>query len=355
MKHVGMIGLLVALYITGCNKDDKDSDDNNGGNNGGTLSITSTSPEFTFWGDELTINGTGFSATKADNTVYIKGNRICSTDTTWQKAEVVNASATKLTVKVPLVIKQNDVPCGHDYGYVRVTVNNKSVTADSACKFVGPLRVSNCLPYGVVIGTYPNTIRPGDSATISADLYTLYTSAYGLATKAKIYLNGSHINAVAYTKPGATCGGLNFLLNPAVWADLNNCTIPAGYNGGNPARKMTFTVKLDGTNKEASTDIWVLNQPNTVITGINGPSSVSKSAGGNPSVTVNGRNFYISNIKWVYNGGSFTTSPPPHDFASTSLSIYIPLSLMQANTSYTAIGQTTCGKEITLFGVSIID
>jgi hypothetical protein len=118
---------------------------------------------------------------------------------------------------------------------------------------------------------------------------------------------------------------------------------------------MTFTVKLDGTTKEANTDIWVLNQPNTTITGINGPSSVSKSAGGNPYVTVSGRNFYISNIKWVYNGGNFTTSPPPHDLASTSLSVYIPLSLMQAGQSYTAMGQTTCGKEITLFGVSIID
>jgi hypothetical protein len=303
----------------------------------------------------LTINGTGFSATKADNTVYIKGNRICSTDTTWQKAEVVNASTTKLVVKVPLVIKQNDVPCSHDYGYVRVTVNNKSVTADSACKFVGPLRVSSCLPFGVTIGTYPNTIRPGDSAVISADLYTLYTSPYGLANKAKLYLNGQLINSSFYFKPGATCGGMNFLLAPSVYADLNNCTIPAGYNGGNPARKMTFTVKIDNTNKEASTDIWVLNQPNTVITGINGPSSVSKSAGGNPYVTVSGKYFYISNIKWVYNGGSFSAAPPGHDLTSTSLSIYIPLSLMQAGQSYTAMGQTTCGKEITLFGVSIID
>src|SRR6185503_12454050 len=85
---------------------------NNGGGNAGNLSISGTSPEYPFWGDELTINGTGFSSTKSENYVWIDGSNPCSSNGSrdsagWRKAEIISATSTQLKIKVPYdVLKQ---------------------------------------------------------------------------------------------------------------------------------------------------------------------------------------------------------------------------------------------------------
>jgi hypothetical protein len=354
MKTFPALCLFVLTIIISCKK----SNDNNPAPPpppppGGALTITSTSPAYTFWGDELTINGSGFSSKASDNIVYIKGNKQCSSDTTWQKAEVINAATTKLVVKVPYFTKPNGVLCGNDWGRVRVTVNNKSVTLDSASRFVGPPVVSLCHPFGVTINSAPpGTIRTGDSSVMSVHLYTLYAKESGYYDKVKLYVNGTLLNAVDRYWPGATCGGLTFVLNPAVYADVNNCDTPSNYNYG-PARKMTFVVKIDGTDWADTTETWVLNHPKTVITSKDGPENVSKSAGGNPYVTIEGKYFYYADIEWTSSQPTFHTAPPAHDLNSTELPVYIPLSLMQANNTYTAWGVTTCGTKTQLFSIGV--
>ena|SRR5688572_16754520 len=109
MKSFTVACLVIATIIAACGKG------NSGGNPppppppGGAPTISSTSPDYVFWGKELTINGTGFSTTASENIVYVKGNKSCDTDTTWQKAQVVSATATRLVVKVPFVTKANGV------------------------------------------------------------------------------------------------------------------------------------------------------------------------------------------------------------------------------------------------------
>jgi hypothetical protein len=354
MKPFAVTCLVIATITAACSKG------GNGGNQpppppGGTApTISSTSPEYVFWGKELTINGTGFSTTASENIVYIKGNKSCDTDTTWQKAQVVSASATKLVVKVPFVAKANGTFCGNDWGRVRVTVGNKSVTREEAVKFVGKLEIGLCHPFGVTVGNYPNTYRPGDSSVMSAHLQTLYTRESGYYDKIKLYVNGAPINAIDRYFTGATCGGLTFVLDPITFCEVNNCTQPSGYNGG-PARKFTFIGKVDGTDIADTTECYIFNQPNMVITKVEGAGAISKSAGGNPYVTLTGKYMYFNQIRWQSNQQPFTTDPPAGiSLNSTEAKIFVPLSLMVANDSYTAIGILPCGKEVVLFGLSIL-
>jgi hypothetical protein len=351
MKLITVACFIIATIAAACSKG------GNGGNQppppgGAAPTISSTSPEYVFWGKELTINGTGFSTTANDNIVYIKGNKSCDTDTTWQKAQVVSATATKLVVKVPFITKANGTFCGNDWGRVRVTVGSKSVLREEAVKFVGKLEIGLCHPFGITVGNYPNTYRPGDSSVMSAHLQTLYTRESGYYDKIKILVNGNALNTVDRFWSGATCGGLTFVLDPTTYSDVNNCTQPPNYNGG-AARKFTFIGKVDGTDISDTTECYVFNQPNTVITGKEGPSQVSKSAGNNPVVTIKGKYFHITQIKWTSLQPTFHTAPPGHSLTSTELPIFIPLSLMLPNNTYSATGITSCGKEITLFGISI--
>jgi hypothetical protein len=355
MKPFAVACLMFVTFAVSCSKG---RDDDNGGNPppppppGGPLTITGTSPEYVFWGKELTIDGTGFSTTANDNIVYIKGNKACVTDTTWQKATVVSATATRLVVKVPYIVKTNGVLCGNDWGRVRVTVGNKSVLRDEAVKFVGKVEIGLCHPFGVTIGTYPNTYMPGDSSVMSAHLQTLYAKESGYYDKIKLFANGLPIQWVDRYFQGATCGGMTFVLNPMTYAEVANCTVPANYGGG-PARKYTFIAKVDGTDIADTTECYIFNQPNTLVTEKQGPGAVSKSAGGNPYIKLKGKYFYIDQIRWTSLQPTFHTSPPGHDLTSTELDFFVPLSLMEPGNTYTATAISACGKELSLFGITI--
>jgi hypothetical protein len=128
---------------------------------------------------------------------------------------------------------------------------------------------------------------------------------------------------------------------------------PAGYNGG-PARKFTFIGRVDGTNFADTTECYIFNHPNMTISGSEGPATVSKTGGGNPSVKVKGRHMYFTKVAWKAVGENvFHTTPPGVNLAATEVSISIPLSLMVANKSYAAVGITECGLEVSLFGIGI--
>lgn len=353
MKPLAFSLLVVAMFMVTCKKSNDNNNPGGGGGGGGNLSIASTSPDYAFWGQELTINGAGFSTTANENIVYVKGNKSCDPDTTWQKATVVSATATKLVVKVPFVKRPNGVLCGNDWGRVRVTVGSKSVLRDDAVKFVGPPEIGLCNPYGVTIGNYPNTYRPGEISVMSAHLWTLYGRESGYYDKIKLFINGSPLNIKDSVFTGSTCNGFRFILDAQTWSDLNNCIQPSGYGGG-AARKFTFIAKVEGTNFADTTECYVFNQPNMVVNGASGSTTFSKSGGGNPSVNVQGKYMYFTKIAWSAIGESvFHTTPSGLSLASTEVGVSIPLSLMTANKTYSATGITECGLTVNLFSVSI--
>lgn len=359
MKPIALACVFVAFLFTACSKGG-----DNGGEQppppppppppGGAPTITSTFPEYVFWGKELTIDGSGFSTKASDNIVYLKGNKSCDTDTTWQKAEVLSATATRLKVKVPYIIRPNGVPCGNDYAYVRVTVNNKSVTSTKAVKQVGPLQIEICHPFGVGPDGYPKTLRPGDSSVVSAHLYTLYTRESGYYDKIKLAVNDLHVETVDRSFPGATCGGLTFMLSPAAYSSLGNCDKPFPEWTGDPARKLRITARIDGTDFTDTADGYVFNQPITSITNVEGNTIISKSAGGNPSLLVKGKYMHFNTVRWS------TLNELPISVAvnvgvtETEFYISVPVGQMLAGKTYSGSGINSCGKSVPITAVKIV-
>ena len=81
---------------------------------------------------------------------------------------------------------------------------------------------------------------------------------------------------------------------------------------------------------------------------------ISKSLGGNPYMRLHGKYMYFTTVKWTSSQPSFNVDAPPVNLNNTEVNIFIPLSLMLANESYTAMGVLPCGGEVPLFGVSIL-
>jgi hypothetical protein len=358
MKPFAVACLLIIILPIACSKGGNNDDGQNPPPPpppGSAPTISSTSPEYVFWGKELTINGTNFSTTANDNIVYFKGNKSCDPDTTWQKATVVSATATQLKVKVPFIKKPNGVFCGNDWARVRVTVGNKSVMREEAVKMVGPLEIGLCHPFGVTIGEYPNTYRPGDSSVMSAHLYTLYAKESGYYDKIKLSIGNSGLNTVDRYFQGATCGGLTFVLDPLQYTQVTNCDKPNPDYLGDPARKFTFIARIDGTDIADTTECYVFNHPRMVITGTEGATVISKLAGGTPFIKVKGKYMYFNEIAWSSPGElTFHTGVNGLSLTDIEHQVSIPLSLMTAGKSYAAVGKAPCGKEVPLFGVSII-
>lgn len=343
--------LIFIAGISACKKNDNTGNNgNNNNNNNSQPVITSTSPQYTFWGDELTINGSGFSTVKTDNIVYVKGNVICSSDSTWQKAEVVSATANKLVIKVPFTTNSGGIACGNDYARARVTVNNKSAVSE-IFKLVGwPMLGSMCYHYG---GFYhASTTRPGDSVVLQAGIQGLYAHESGYMDQLSLSVNGNPVN-YKWRTINTICSGMGLSLDPLIYSDLNNCNVLPG-SLGEPCRKMTFTLKINNTNKSHSQEYFVMNHPTIKITNVNAPQNISISAGGNPYVSVTGKNMFFTQIRWsALNLPSFTVASPTLNLAD-QMQLFIPLSQMQPNTSYSITGISQCGKETTIGGVSTI-
>jgi hypothetical protein len=123
-----------------------------------SVEVTATSPEFTFWGDELTLTGKGFSTKLEDNFVWLKNETFafgsCSFDnrtdsTGWRKATVLRATATSLTIKVPYKTASetsNNRACGVINPNISVTVNGKTAVSEKV-KLIGYSIYCRCLLY----------------------------------------------------------------------------------------------------------------------------------------------------------------------------------------------------------------
>lgn len=369
LKQLITGSIVVFLMATSCKKDDNPSSGNNGGGNGGggggggntgSLSITGTSPDYAFWGKELTINGAGFSTTAADNIVSIRGYGVSTSDTV-MTADVISATATKLVVKVPykFIAGGGDTLFrGFDYGKVRVKVNDKMVVADSNSRFVGIPNISNiCYHYGSQ--QYTQAVQPGDSVVLACGIPGIYGNDKYFASLA-LYINGTKIPS--YKKiVNVVCGGLVFYLPPTDYCQLNNCTVPppAGVSTPTrPARKMDFQLKIEGTGVVgAHKEFYVINQPNSqIISTIGG--NYSKSAGGNPYGNVTGKYFQFKNIRWVTSGlADVHSAPPAHDLNGTTMQVFIPLGILEANGTgargYAVYGITHCDEAIKIGQINI--
>jgi hypothetical protein len=350
MKKVLSYLFVVFIFLaSACSKGSKD--DNNGGGGGGNVTISSFSPETVFWGDEVTINGNGFSTNKSDNYVWFFGDGNCGSSyndsTGWRKAEIVSASATKLIVKMPWTVDA-DIPCGHTNALIRVIVNGKRAESATQVKGMGfAVPAGFCYWYG---GAYyaPGAIRVGDSAMLEFaghGLSNLISS--GNVSKLRLSVDGAPVPAKF--RPGISgCDSraVSFILDANEFGDPSKCEPKDAYWGGT-GKKRSFKFYLEGhPDSEVSKEYWVFSLPKPTYGGASGPTTVSKAAGGNPQWTVTGKNMFYNKVR-------FTAMQPCTGFIEAETTCTnefcdqfvfgIPLSLLTAACSYNVALVDVCG------------
>ena len=339
--------VLLLFFLLACKK--QTNNNTPPGGSGGDLSISSASPEYTFWGDELTINGTGFSTKKTDNFVWVDGISSCgsaSKDSNgWKKAEVVSATATQLKIKIPYALlnqPQGDRPCGNDNGVVRITVNGKFA-------YYG-IKMLAIPTVGSFVNTAsPNAVRPGIDAIIDASLG--YLKIAGYADKIKISAGGTHLSIQEYATQ--TINGFRFTLPPAQFVQMICSPIDGTY--GEPGRQLPFKISVEGTNKESTTNFFVYNLHNNYNANNAGSLTFSKTGSGpNAQFTVAGLNMFFNKAKFIGTGGcgSATIDIPPC-IACSELTIVVPLFSLNAGCSYTVQVEDACGRTKSVATVAI--
>lgn len=336
------------LAFPSCKKDannDDNSGSNNGGNNNGgnagTFKITGTSPEYVFWGDELTINGTGFSTNAGDYSFKFFSGDPCIDNF---QTQVYSATATQLKIKAPIGQSTTGQPCGPNSLSVVVTAGGKSDTA-KAIKMVGwPRIIDVCSHYGGFAGNY---FTPGDSAVLTLEGATGWHATvnnYHKNVKLRIGNDDVSFSWENITSGCGIAGGAKVNLDVAKYAE-RKCPTDPGWNNG--WRPLTFTAYVPGTNRMVSKDILVNWQPTDRFYNFSGPQVVSKS-GGFPIAqwTVNGRNMFYEKARFT----SLNCNVTPQEMTISSgngfyntITFDIPLSVLSANCSYNVSLVTRCG------------
>lgn len=355
LYKLACIGLLAGL-VYGCSSDNDpnpNDDPNNPGDSGGKVTITGTSPEFTFWGEELTINGSGFSNVKDENIVTFvnsypqtPGLKLTSKD---GDIEIVSASATKLVIRVPYKSQLNGdytTTSGEDFARIEVAVDEKKDTTDLV-KFLGLPRVGKFeYHYGWYdLGTIAQS---GDSVVIDGGFFGSklyagenYPKQAGVYDKLKLRVAGVDV-PIKYRKIDNSTSGWGLYLSST---EFSSISCDEGANGWND-RAMTFEFYVEGTNIKSSRTMFVTFNPRYTIFTASGPIEVSKSAGGLPSWNVTGEDMYfaIARFSSNCNGGSVVAETAVGNGIKAAYEIGVPLSLLEPNCSYDINLVTSCDE-----------
>lgn len=349
-KKLSGLSLVLILITSACSKGNKDDDNPPGGGGGGNVTVTSFSPESIVWGDLLTINGTGFSTNKADNFVWLLGDGSCGSSyqdsTGWRKAEVVTASETKLTVKMPFTI-DNDLPCGHSNATIRVIVNGKMGASQSSVKGIGfAVPAGFCYWYG---GAYyaPGAIRVGDSAMLEYGGHAVGgLTSTGTISKLRLSVDGNAV-PIQY-RPGVSgCDSraVTFVLDANKFGETKCEPKDAYWGGTGKKRNFKFYIE-DQPQSEVTKEYWVFSLPDAEFAGASGPTTVSKAAGGNPEWTVTGKNMFYDKVRFIAQqpctGTVEALTTCTNSFCEQFV-FGIPLSLLSAGCTYTIVLVDVCG------------
>jgi hypothetical protein len=320
------------------------------------LEVTQTSPEFVFWGEEMTIEGTGFSTKTEDNFVWLKGesqsfgncaltNRTDSLG--WRKAAVIRATSTSLTIRIPYVPASenaNGKPCGLYNPNISISVAGKTVVTPQkkllGIPFVNEVCISNSgfKGSGVIPGKQQNNV-------ISIGGLGMFGSASGMDAKMKLAIGSENIPLTKTDPPIATCSnGYNFIV-PITLAS-GQCT-PDPIRTGRFSVMMDFVASIEGMTIQSEKFSYPVGSfPDQSIESLS-VQRASKSAGGNPEIKIKGKGmnwykearFLSTNIA----GCPGTTIAPVPNTEGTELTVLIPLSNMSAGCTYQLSLINDCG------------
>lgn len=177
--------------------------------------ITSVSPTTPYWGDIVTIRGTGFSATPSANHVWFrKLDQLCFSNSDTTAQTVVSATATELRVRVPY----NELPITSLHpqncraGSVRLSVAGRSVESAPITFLVPPRlrRWTSADGTTIARGSIPVTI-PVDGLDPDSSRNILTVNGFTIPPNIRTQQGpnrGTGVGSVTFTMPdGVSPGG----------------------------------------------------------------------------------------------------------------------------------------------------
>jgi hypothetical protein len=352
MRHVKqtlfLAGAWAVMMMISCSDDPNDPDQNpnpNPNNPSGQVTITGVSND-EFWGEELVINGTGFSAVKEENIVKFTGvsptPTFCNLNYTSVAGdiEIVSASETQLKIKIP--VRRDilgDPSCGPESANVEVTVKEKTAKFEGL-KFYG-------LPYVVNFNYHynwfavPDVTRIGDSVMLNAGMLgtSPQTSKYWDALTLNV--NGTYMPHKFRNIGGVS--GLAFYLPVADYAEMNCEQEPDGWG----ARKMSFRVYIQGTTQEATKELYVQYLPAMSASCDLCPATFSKFES-NPMWKISGQNMNFTEVRFVPKncGGPSQGMALNMTPWSDKLDFVVPISMLADGCTYTVLLSNACMSEL---------
>lgn len=315
------------------------------------LEITETSPEYVFWGDNLTITGTGFSTKAEDNYVWLRDARfrmgVCETgndSTGWQRASVLNATPTSLTIRVPYVPatqNSNGKPCGVYDPRISVTVAGKTVVS-SKVKLIG-LPVIDQICYSNS-GWQFSGLVPGKELNnmISITGLGIYANNAGMSDKMNMSIGTHTIDLERVDPPLQTCGSGYTFVVPIELAS-GECT-PDPIRTGTFAKNEIFVAKVE--DKVSPPFSYPIRSfPDRSVNGFT-EKQFSWSAAGNPEIVLTGKNMqsYTTALFNTVSSASCTPASIAPVPRGDDMVVGIPLALMNVGCVYQLILRDHCGS-----------
>lgn len=355
-----VIGLCLGLLM-GCSEEQDPDAGNNNPNNPQVpvvVEVSATTPEFIFWGDELTLTGKGFSSKPEDNFVWLKNETAafgsCPSDnrtdsTGWRKATVLRASPTSLTIRVPYKAASeatNNRACGVIDPAISVTVNGKTAVS-SKVKLLGIPHIREiCYTNSGFKGA---GIIPGKELEnqISIPGIGIYGASSGIDEKLKLLVNGVLLPLTKVESSGPTnCASSYKFVIPIDFAN-GSCSTTDPILTGRFANIMDFVAVIDGTTKSSEKFSYpVASFPDRIFSTFT-QRAFSYSAAGNPQIVLEGKglNWYSeARFSGTTGGCTLATIGPVSSESGTKLTIAIPLAQMQVGCTYSLTLVDVCGR-----------
>jgi len=337
---------LIAALALSCSKDDDPNPPPGPGGGGGDVSITSVEGGHMFWGDEMTITGTGFSATKADNIVKLTQVTLDFCGLSYTSAaggviEIVSATTTQLKVKIPY--KQiNDTPvCGPERATVEVTVNGKTGKKEGV-KFNALPRIG-AFNYHYGWFDIPSVTRIGDSVMLEGGMNGYYSKESELWGDTKVSIDGAIINS-KYRTIGLESGWA-FYLPVEEYGAMSCSSEPEGWA---PARKMNFAISVAG--KSASTELWVQYLPVANASCEDCPGTVAQ-LGPAGTWKIIGKDIYFTEVRFSPQapcGGPSQGMLLNKDEFDDEFEFQVPLAMLTIGCSYSVSLADPCDRTLFL-------
>lgn len=315
------------------------------------VTVTSVT-EGAFWNDEITLTGTGFSATKTENVVkFVKVQpATCSLNYTSDGGdiEIISATATTLKIKVPARYNPfGEIACGPEVADIEVTVSGKSGTFKGA-KFSGVPLIGKFIYHYGGFGD-PNFHTLGDSVMIAGYLLGSAPRSSPYWDKLRLSVNGQNVPFKWRTIALKT--GPAFILPPDEFKD-KSC--PLELDGYPNARKVTFRLYIDGTDKDSKIDLYIQKVPTATANCNLCKSTLKKTLGETIVWEIKGKNMDFSKVRFA---PANPVCGPPQDMGITGsaefLTIDIPNSILAVDCQYTVFLIDHCDNPLPIGSLTV--